>query len=67
MKTAELIREKRKEKKLTQKQLGELMGWPEASGQVRVSNMESGLLKVPRTKMLILSKLLNIPIKELIQ
>ena len=67
MKIQELIRAKRLEKNLTQKQLGELLGWPEASAQVRVSTIESGIMQVPRKKILILSKLLNIPIKELIQ
>lgn len=60
-----VIREKRLERNMTQKELGLLLGYGEDSAQVRVSNFESGQ-KAPRKKIKKISELLDIPIELLI-
>jgi transcriptional regulator with XRE-family HTH domain len=65
METGKVIREKRLDRNMTQKELGLLLGYGEDSAQVRVSSFESGQ-KVPRKKIKKISELLDIPIELLI-
>lgn len=62
----EYIRQKRKEKKLTQKQLGLLCGYPEASAERMVQFWERNEREVPLDKIRPLANALEIPIESLI-
>ena len=67
MKGNKLIREQRLNRNLTQKELGELLGYKGESRQTRISSWESGKRQVPRRKIKELAKLLGIPAEKLIQ
>lgn len=61
-----LIRQKRKEAQLTQKQLGLLCGYEAKSAENVVQNWEYDKQPVPLEKLRALAKALNIPIDSLI-
>lgn len=63
---AELIKEKRQQKKLTQLQLGLLLGYKGRTAELMVQHWETGRREVPISKLRIVSEVLEIPIEELI-
>lgn len=60
------IRDKRIERGLSQQTLGEMLGIRGPAAQVRVSQWETGAAKIPRGKIMVLSKLLEINPTDLI-
>ena len=61
-----VIKEARNEKGLSQQKLGELAGYKGLTAQVMVCLWEKGVRKVPRNKIMIVSKVLDIPADKLI-
>ena len=66
MEIGELIRERRLAKKLTQKRLGEEMGFSGNQAQVIVAQWEAGTRPVHKDKLKLISKLLEIPLEDLL-
>lgn len=62
----ETIKEARIEKRLTQQQLGLLMGYSEQSAELMVQHWEHGRRELPRKKIRLLSEILGIPIDKLV-
>ena len=62
-----MLRKARLEKNLSQQRLGELLGYKGGTAQVMVCLFESGARRVPRDKIEIVAKLLNLPIEKLIR
>lgn len=66
MSIGEKIREARKAKRLTQRALGELLGYTGRGGESTIQNWEYGKQPVPQNKLKLLSKILEIPLEELL-
>ena len=62
----DFIREKRKEMRLTQRKLGELMGYEGRTAETVVQNWEYGKQPVPITKLRRLAEILEVNLDELI-
>jgi len=62
-----VIKEARNKKGLSQQALGELVGYKGLTAQVMVCLWEKGVRKVPRSKIITVSKVLDIPADRLIQ
>jgi len=61
-----IIRSKRQELGLTQKELGIKIGYPERYAQSKIAQIESYTMKVPRGKITKLAEILKIPASLLI-
>ena len=61
-----MLKDARKKLGLTQRELGVKLGYNTPTAQIMVSMWESGKTSVPRDKIIEVSKLLNIPIENLI-
>jgi len=66
MTIGERIKAARKEKKLTQKRLGELLGYTGRSAELMVQHWERGRRQVPIEVVKPMSKILDIPLEDLI-
>lgn len=66
MEIKDLICEKRKEKRFTQRKLGELMGYEGRTAETVVQNWEYGKQPVPITKLRRLAEVLEVTLDELI-
>lgn len=66
MEIGELIRERRLAKKLTQKRLGEMLGYTGRSAEAVVQNWEYGKQPVPQNKLKPMSKVLEVPLEDLL-
>ena len=61
-----IIREARKAQKLTQKQLGLKMGYPESSAERTIQHWESGRHPVPIEQLKPLSRILKITVDQML-
>ena len=62
----ELIAQARKAAGLTQKQLGEMIGYKGPNADIMIQRFEANKREVPLSKVRALSKALNIPLENLI-
>lgn len=66
METAELIRERRQAKHITQQKLGEMLGYEGRTAEITIQNWESGRREVPIKKIRQVAELLDLTFDELI-
>lgn len=62
-----VIRKARIAKGMSQKRLGELLGYKGGTAQVMVCLFETGARKIPRDKIELTAHLLGIPVEKLIR
>jgi transcriptional regulator with XRE-family HTH domain len=66
MTVGEIIRENRVKAGLTQRKLGELLGYKDCSGERVIQLWEHNKQPVPLAKLKNLAKILNVPLEELL-
>lgn len=66
MNIGDMLREKRRRKKLTQQRLGELLGYEGRTAELMVQHWEHNREAIPTRKLKPLSKILDIPVEDLL-
>lgn len=64
--TGDFVKERRQLKHLTQKQLGEMLGFKPEQAQIMVARIEAGTRPIPKSKLVAASKILEVPIEQLL-